>query len=253
MHTVSLRDAGDARREATFRASFPPPEPEDKTSSRAKHKVNAEAPSGFTVSRRPNIAAIAAVALVHVGLFAALIQMNVIPIKHPRPAPLVVELLPEPPAPPPAPPEQKVEPIKQVTPVIVAPAPIVQTLSPPPPVATVRTPPPPQAVVVAAKPVPAPAAPVSAGDLSSTMISFKAPHYPLESRRRKEQGTVLLNLLLAEDGSVQDISVQSSSGYSRLDQAALEAVRRWRWSPTIRNGERMKVRGLVEIPFILRN
>lgn len=249
MHTVSLRDGGDPRREATFHASFPLASAE---SSPASSPEPVEPSSRFDTSRRPNIVAIAAVALVHIGLFGALIHLNVIPIKKQRPVPLVVELLAEPPAPPPAPPEQKVAPLKPVVPVIVAPPAIVRTPAPPPPVVTAPAPPPPQAVLVSAKAAPAPAVPVSAGDLSSTMISFKAPSYPLESRRKKEQGVVLLNLLLAEDGSVAEIAVQASSGFSRLDKAAMDAVRHWRWSPTARNGERMKVRGVVEIPFVLK-
>ena len=71
-----------------------------------------------------------------------------------------------------------------------------------------------------------PAAPVSAGDLSSTMISFKAPRYPIECRRKKEQGVVLLSLLLGVDGTVAEISVRQSSGFDRLDRASLAAQRR---------------------------
>ena len=253
MHTVSLRDAGDDRRDATFYASFPPM-PAAVTATSEPACLPAAAPSRFGARKRPNLVAIGAVGLVHAGLLAALIQMNVIPVKTVKAAPLVVELIAEPPAPPPAPPEAKVEPVKPVEPVVVAPTPIVQTLAPPPPpVAATPTPPPPQAVIVAPKAAPAPATPVSAGDLSSTMLSFKAPTYPVESRRRKEQGIVILNLLLGADGAVSEISVQKSSGFARLDQAALAAVKRWRWSPTLRGGLPMMVRGVVEIPFVLRS
>ncbi|OHT18312.1 energy transducer TonB [Edaphosphingomonas haloaromaticamans] len=250
MHTVSLRDAGEARREAVFHASFPidPPPAE------AEAAIDS-APARYGARSGANWPAIGAVALVHAALFTALIQMNVIPVKRIKTAPLVVELLAEPPAPPPAPPEQKVEPVKPIEPVIVAPAPIVKTPAPPPLVVTTATPPPPQSVIVAPKAAPAApsAAPISAGDLSSNMISFKAPRYPVECRRRKEQGTVVLTLLLGTDGAVADISVQTSSGFERLDKAALEAVRQWRWSPTMRGGQPMMVRGVVEIPFVLKS
>ncbi|MGH6782499.1 MAG: energy transducer TonB, partial [Sphingomonadaceae bacterium] len=116
------------------------------------------------------------------------------------------------------------------------------------------TPPPPQSAIVAPRAAPAPVAgPVSAGDLSSTMIDFKPPSYPVESRRKKEQGIVILTLLLGLDGAVSEIVVQKSSGFARLDEAALRAVRRWRWSPTMRGGQPMLVRGVVEIPFIIKN
>lgn len=84
------------------------------------------------------------------------------------------------------------------------------------------------------------------------MISATPPRYPHESRRKREQGTVVLMVLLAVDGTVADVSISQSSGSARLDDAALKAVRRWRWSPTRRNGDPVMVRGLVEIPFILQ-
>lgn len=84
------------------------------------------------------------------------------------------------------------------------------------------------------------------------MIAATPPRYPQESRRKREQGTVLLLVLLAADGRVADVSISQSSGFDRLDKAALAAVRHWRWSPTRRGGAAVMVRGLVEIPFILQ-
>lgn len=103
---------------------------------------------------------------------------------------------------------------------------------------------------------PRPAAPpapaqVAGGDLSSTMIEGNPPRYPIESRRKREQGTVVLALVLGTDGKVADIRVTQSSGHARLDAAALSAVRKWRWSPTLRDGTPVLVRGTVEIPFVL--
>lgn len=103
-----------------------------------------------------------------------------------------------------------------------------------------------------AVPSPAPPATENAGDLSSSMMAATPPRYPQESRRKREQGVVILRLLLGTDGQVSEISVAQSSGFSRLDQAALAAVRRWRWSPTRRNGVAVPVKGLVEIPFVLQ-
>jgi periplasmic protein TonB len=48
------------------------------------------------------------------------------------------------------------------------------------------------------------------------------------------------------------VSVARSSGFDRLDKAALDAVRRWRWSPTLRDGAPVSVRGTVDIPFVLQ-
>ena len=97
----------------------------------------------------------------------------------------------------------------------------------------------------------APAGPPALQTLPATMLEAVPPRYPLESRQRREQGTVVLDVLLSPGGTVEKIAVHSSSGSPRLDKAALDAVRRWRWSPSLRNGVAVAVRGLVEIPFVL--
>lgn len=102
---------------------------------------------------------------------------------------------------------------------------------------------------------PAPPAPpglVQATDLATRMVSGPPPRYPTQSRSQREQGTVVLAVVLGTDGRVAQISVAQSSGFSRLDDAALRAVRRWRWSPALRGGQPVMVRGEVEIPFVLR-
>jgi protein TonB len=83
------------------------------------------------------------------------------------------------------------------------------------------------------------------------VISAVPPRYPTESRRSHEQGTVVLGLTLDVNGKVAEISIVHSSGYRRLDEAALRAVRKWRWAPTLRDGQPAIVQGQVEIPFVL--
>lgn len=83
------------------------------------------------------------------------------------------------------------------------------------------------------------------------MIHAPPPKYPRESRRRREQGVVLLAVLLSAEGRVAEIRIARSSGHSRLDTAARDAVRGWRWSPTLRDGVAVQVSGTVEIPFVL--
>ena len=202
---------------------------------------------------RANWIAILTIVIGHVLLLAALVKMDVIGL-GPKPAPpTVVELLSiAPPPPPSADPKPEMAPVKPVQPLIVSPPPIVQTPAPPPIVAVAAAPPPPQAVIVSAAPAsPAPSAPVSV-DLSTKMVSASPPRYPTESRRKHEEGTVVLRLLLGLDGRVDDVSVSRSSGFERLDKAALDAVRRWRWSPTVQAGQPVQVRGFVEIPFVMQ-
>ena len=57
------------------------------------------------------------------------------------------------------------------------------------------------------------------------------PSYPALSRRKGEEGRVVLNVLVRADGTAGNISIKRSSGFSRLDTAAESAVRRWRFEP----------------------
>lgn len=163
--------------------------------------------------------------------------------------------------PPPPPPE----PTKLETPEAAR----TQTVVPPPMIAlpasgpsqvVVDTPPPPvpvqvtsQGTAVSAPPAiaPKPATTVEGGDLSSKVLYAKPPSYPTDARRAREQGTVKLMVLVGADGTVKDIKVSGSSGSDRLDRAALHAVKRWRWSPTMSGGVATAVRGTVTIPFVL--
>jgi len=60
---------------------------------------------------------------------------------------------------------------------------------------------------------------------------FSRPEYPAQSKRLGEEGTVVLLLLVMEDGRVGDAKVDKSSGFPRLDDAALRESRRWRLIP----------------------
>lgn len=55
------------------------------------------------------------------------------------------------------------------------------------------------------------------------------PAYPPTSRRLGEEGTVKLRILVDPSGRPQQVEIANSSGFARLDQAAMEAVRRWRF------------------------
>jgi periplasmic protein TonB len=59
----------------------------------------------------------------------------------------------------------------------------------------------------------------------------------MSSRHLAEEGALLLNILVGPDGHVRDAKVSHSSGFERLDQAALsEAKQHWRLRPATRNG-----------------
>lgn len=169
--------------------------------------------------------------------------------------PTVVTMLALPTDPPPAPAEEPPAPETQTPPPtaqVTAPAPVITLADRP----VITAPAIVQPVAVPTPPTPpapaAPSTPENLGDLSARMISAKPPKFPIESRRAHEEGVVVLSVLLSTDGRVADISIASSSGSSRLDRAALEAVREWRWSPLLKDGQAVMVRGVVTIPFILK-
>jgi len=186
----------------------------------------------------------------HAALLAALIMLDVIPMPKKKPVLTVVTLIQLQREPPPQP-KKESAPVEQVKPQITTPVQIVQlptiTTAPVPVVVPVAPPPPPTPAAPAA-----PMGPVNVSDLGAKMISMTPPSYPVECRRRKEQGTVFLTVVLATDGTVANVGIARSSGSERLDKAALQAVRKWRWSPTIRNGAPVMVQGTVDIPFILK-
>lgn len=207
--------------------------------------------SGGYQQSRLDWRALLVVAALHVVLGAVLIRTQVIPPRSVQTAMDLLDLSQPPPAPEAPPPPELAEPE------IYVPPPAVEFARDTPPIVATADQPqavPPAPVAIKAPPAPSPAAPPTlvANDLGATMISAKPPSYPLESRRKREQGTVVLALTLGTDGCVADISLAKSSGYDRLDRAALGAVRHWRWSPTIRDGIAVAVRGTVEIPFVLQ-
>jgi|GEM_PF-569491 len=76
------------------------------------------------------------------------------------------------------------------------------------------------------------------------------PNYPEASRRAKQEGTVLVRVLINEDGHPSNIAVEESSGFGALDRAAVEALHQWRFRPATVGST--KVKSLVVIPVRFR-
>lgn len=76
------------------------------------------------------------------------------------------------------------------------------------------------------------------------------PHYPIAARRRGIEGSLVLDVLVTPEGSPRAVAVARSSGSALLDEAALEAVRRWRFRPARRGNE--PVEGRVSVPIAFR-
>lgn len=79
------------------------------------------------------------------------------------------------------------------------------------------------------------------------LLEAPEPRYPLAARRAGHAGTVAIALSIREDGTVAEVHVQSSSGHESLDEAALAAVRHWRFDPGV-DGRSSTVR----IVFVVR-
>ena len=62
------------------------------------------------------------------------------------------------------------------------------------------------------------------------------PAYPPISRRMNEQGKTIVRVLIGADGAAQKAEISKSSGFSRLDEAAVATVMRWRFVPGKRGG-----------------
>ena len=81
-------------------------------------------------------------------------------------------------------------------------------------------------------------------------ISDVAPLYPAIARASHTEGVVILEAVIGEDGSVRDVRVLRS--IPLLDAAAVDAVRQWRFTPTLLNGEPVPVVMTVTVAFKLR-
>ena len=64
----------------------------------------------------------------------------------------------------------------------------------------------------------------------------RIPDYPIQARRLGEQGVVVLRVLITPDGRASEVQLAQTSGSTRLDRAAIDAVREWRFMPALRGG-----------------
>lgn len=150
---------------------------------------------------------------------------------------------PEPPKPRPVepPPPEHIH-LAVETPVVLPDEPAVYVPLPEP---VVIAPPPPPQVTLPSEPV------MLANELSVMCTNRTAPYYPLASKRLNEQGKVVLRVELGEDGKVANATVKSSSGFARLDEAALTAIKTWRCKPPVRNGVTVRAAALQAFNFSL--
>lgn len=172
-------------------------------------------------------------------------------------APIMVELItpqrvePPKPLPPAQPPRRATKPVQRAAeppPVITAPA-----ESPTPAVAAPQPPPAPPAPIAA----PGPSAPpvevaITPPIFDADYLENPAPAYPLTSKKNGEQGRTILRVLVNARGGADEVQVRTSSGFARLDEAARDTVRRWRFIPAKRGVEPVPAWVLIPISFRLQ-
>ncbi|HEV7373209.1 MAG TPA: energy transducer TonB, partial [Pyrinomonadaceae bacterium] len=91
--------------------------------------------------------------------------------------------------------------------------------------------------------------PVSGGVLNGKAISLPKPLYPSGAKMMRASGVVMVEVLLNEEGKV--ISARAVDGIISLRQAAVDAARLARFSPTILSGQPVKVVGFITYKFSL--
>lgn len=233
------------------------------------YPVSVEAIEGIPATQPGHVqngVALFAVVLVHVAVIAAFVMSPSEPKVLPTTEPAIMGVLVSSEAetvrelPKPVPPQPKQAP--------PAPAPLPPVKNAPPSEKAITAPPQEPAPVVPAPPVPAPpspapvaaAAPAPAAPVAVTPprsdashLNNPAPVYPAMSRRLLEQGKVVLDVYILPTGLVGEVRLKTSSGFKRLDEAALQAVKKWKYVPARRGDEAIPYWYVQPLSFSLNN
>lgn len=206
--------------------------------------------STYYAAHRLSAKGVVGIVVAHVGVLSVLASLDAIPLPPPLTTLMVRVIAPPPPA------------VAEITPPRPAPAARKPVLQPTPdqspqtlavqseiPSAAAEAP------VVEEAPPPAPATPatVTQARFDADYLQNPAPAYPALSRRLGEQGTVVLRVFVEPTGRPSQIGLKTGSGSPRLDQAALDAVRRWKFVAAQRGDEAVGAWVLVPIVFNLRD
>lgn len=183
--------------------------------------------------RYSRLVGLALVVILHIGIVYALVTGLATRAIEVMPAVIEAKIIAEPP-------HEQIEPPPPPPPEFHPPPPFV-----PPPEVRVETPPPPQSTAITTvtnvkptEPPPAPPRePVTVMPRIDPAHSHE-PDYPPVSRRLGEQGSVILQVLVSVGGRVVDAKVVQSSGFERLDQAAIAGVKAdYRFTPATVDGK----------------
>jgi protein TonB len=84
---------------------------------------------------------------------------------------------------------------------------------------------------------------------AARIVNRVQPVYPPLARQTRISGTVRLHAIIGKDGAIKELEVLN--GHPLLQQAALDAVRQWRYQPTLLNGEAVDVDTTIDVIFSL--
>jgi protein TonB len=110
--------------------------------------------------------------------------------------------------------------------------------------------PPPPPVVAAPKPVAPQRIRVGGNVQQAKLLNQPKPVYPPLAKQARIQGTVRFNAIIGRDGAIANLTVVS--GHPLLVPSALEAVRQWKYQPTLLNGEPVEVVTQIDVNFTLQ-
>jgi protein TonB len=198
-------------------------------------------------------AGLAAAVAFHAAALAALLSYEPARSALAAAAPIMVDWIAAPKAEPviqppepakPRPVQHRPRPIEKPK-IIAAPA---ESPSPSPILVPAPPPPPPEPIALAPAPEPVVAAPPV---FDAAYLQNPAPAYPTLSRKLGEQGRVILRVLVNPKGTADQVQLQTSSGYARLDESARETIARWKFVPAKRGSEPVADWVLIPINFRL--
>jgi len=119
--------------------------------------------------------------------------------------------------------------------------------SPPPP----PPPTPPPAPPKLPEPAPAPSVPVRRGGdvVMSNLVHQVQPVYPSLAQKTRTEGMVILEAVITREGTIDPARIRVISGHVLLNEAAIEAVRQWRYRPTLLNKEPVEILTTITLRF----
>ena len=189
----------------------------------------------------------------HVGIFLLILAAKTV-VPQIMEMPLLVDLLQAAPIekPPQAKPLPMVkpQPVKpQRTPAPQMPTPQIEATQSnlPAPATAIATPP------VEIKPTAPPAEPLVQPRFDADYLKNPSPNYPPLSRKMGEEGKVILRVLVSAQGSADSVEIKTTSGSQRLDDAAVNTVKQWKFIPAKRGDSAVPSAVLVPIIFKLEH